>query len=146
MFAKGDKQKDKKQNIGAHAISMLSEGCAFRGKMLLRGEVRLGGAVEGEIVSEHDLIIERSADIRANIDGHNIQVCGSVCGNINARGILILAPSSNVSGNITTTNLIVENGAILHGNVAIDDLAPSSETNRDGGSKGKGQTVTKAAS
>ncbi|RPH39650.1 MAG: polymer-forming cytoskeletal protein [Burkholderiales bacterium] len=146
MFAKGDKQKDKKQNIGAHAISMLSEGCAFRGKMLLRGEVRLGGAVEGEIVSEHDLIIERSADIRANIDGHNIQVCGSVCGNINARGILILAPSSNVSGNITTTNLIVENGAILHGNVAIDELEPSSETIRDDAGKSNGAKVTRAAS
>lgn len=146
MFAKGENKKDKKQSIGAHAISMLSEGCAFRGKMLLRGEVRLGGSVEGEIVSEHDLIIERSADIRANIDGHNIQVCGSVCGNINARGILILAPSSNVSGNITTTNLIVENGAIMHGNVAIDELAPNSETNTSASGEHKSSAVTKAAS
>ncbi len=131
MFAKGNKQKEKKQSVGSHAISMLSEGCSFRGKMLLRGEVRLGGAVEGEIISEHDLIIERSAEIRAHIDGHNIQVCGTVSGNINARGILILTPSANVTGNITTTNLIVENGAVMHGTVSIDQLEPQEENRQE---------------
>jgi cytoskeletal protein CcmA (bactofilin family) len=131
VFAKGNKQKDKRQSVGAHAISMLGEGCSFRGKMFLRGEVRLGGSIEGEIISEHDLIIEQSADIRAHIDGYNIQVCGHVTGNINSRGILILTPSANVTGNITTANLIVESGAVMHGTVSIDQLEPQEEKRQE---------------
>ncbi len=121
MFAKTQGQKNRKSGISTRPISMLAEGCVFKGKMFLRGEVRLGGHVEGQIVADDDLIIEESAVIEADILGVNIQVAGQIKGNIKAHGVLILTPAARMTGNIQTPHLIIEDGAVLHGNVSIDE-------------------------
>ncbi len=130
MFAKATGQKQKKSNMNTRPISMLAEGCSFKGKMFLRGEVRLGGHVEGTIVADDDLIVEESATINADINGVNIQVSGQINGNIKTQGILILTPTARMTGNIHTPHLVIEDGAVLHGNVSIEeDNTKSKETN-----------------
>jgi cytoskeletal protein CcmA (bactofilin family) len=107
---------------------MLAEGTSFKGKMFFRGEVRLGGHVEGHIVSDDDLIIEESAVIEADIHGMNVQVSGQIKGNIKTQGVLILTPTARMTGNIQTPHLVVEDGAVLHGNVSIEEEPVAQET------------------
>lgn len=128
MFTKTLNTKQKKISISTRPISMLAEGCSFKGKIFLRGEVRLGGHIEGQIVAEDDLILEESAVIDADIHGINVQISGQVNGNVVTQGILILTPTARMNGNIQTPHLIIEDGAILHGNVSIDETGETSKT------------------
>lgn len=128
MFTKTLNTKQKKIGISTRPISMLAEGCSFKGKIFLRGEVRLGGHIEGQIVAEDDLILEESAVIDADIHGINVQISGQVNGNVVTQGILILTPTARMNGNIQTPHLIIEDGAILHGNVSIDETGETSKT------------------
>ncbi len=127
MFAKPQGPKHKRTSISTRPISMLAEGTSFKGKMFFRGEVRLGGHVEGHIVSDDDLIIEESALIEADIQGVNVQVSGQVKGNIKTQGVLILTPTARMTGNIQTPHLVIEDGAVLHGNVSIDEETSAQE-------------------
>ena len=96
-------------------ITVLTEGCFFKGKLLCSGTSHVGGKVEGEIFSHGLLIIEQGADIKADINGEIIKVYGRVTGNINVKEKVELYNSSIVQGKIITPNLIVEEGAIIDG-------------------------------
>jgi cytoskeletal protein CcmA (bactofilin family) len=48
------------------AITILTPGCHFTGKLYCHGSSRIGGKVDGEIVSEGVLIIEEEAQINAD--------------------------------------------------------------------------------
>ena len=49
------------------AVTILTSGCHFSGKLYCRGSTRIGGKIDGEIVSEGLLIIEEEAQINANV-------------------------------------------------------------------------------
>jgi cytoskeletal protein CcmA (bactofilin family) len=118
VFAKNAQPEGQKRRGGA-GISMLGEGCSFRGKMLLRGETRLGGHLEGLVLSDCMLIIEETAEIKADIQGVNIQIAGNVEGDIHATGVISVTPKARIRGSIDTPRLIVEDGAVISGRVDI---------------------------
>ena len=49
------------------AVTILTSGCHFSGKLYCRGSSRIGGRIEGEIVSEGLLIVEEEALITAEV-------------------------------------------------------------------------------
>ena len=54
----------KKEQGRDYAVTILTGGCHFSGKMFCRGSTRVGGKVDGEIVSEGLLIVEQEAVAR----------------------------------------------------------------------------------
>ncbi len=99
-------------------LSMLSSGCRFEGRVCLRGDARVGGEVQGTIVSSALLIVEQNAVIRGDIKGKNVLVNGRVEGNILATDALRLSPSSVVIGDLSAKRLIVEDGACIDGRIS----------------------------
>lgn len=97
---------------------MLASGCRFQGKIFLHGDARIGGEVEGTVVSSAFLTIEQSAVIRGDINGTNVLLNGRVEGNIVASDVLRLSPSSVVTGDLCAKRLIVEDGARIDGHVS----------------------------
>src|SRR5262245_2268512 len=51
----------------ANAVTILTTGCHFSGKLYCRGASRIGGKIDGQIVSEGLLIVEEEAVITAEI-------------------------------------------------------------------------------
>lgn len=104
-------------------ISMLGDGCSFEGKMFLQGESRIGGKVQGSVISEGSLTIEESAHIEGDVIGMRIQLCGAVNGTVRASELLTLAPSARVRGQVFAERLIVEEGAKIDARVASLEAA-----------------------
>lgn len=102
-------------------FSLLGSQTFFQGKVILKGEARLAGHVEGTIISEDVLIIEESALIKGEIHGVIIEVSGVFEGNLRAAELLRLTPSARVEGDITAYKLIVEEGAKLLGKLSCLD-------------------------
>ena len=96
---------------------MLSRGCRFSGKIFLHGDARIGGEVEGTVVSTAHLTVEHTAIIRGDINGTNVLLNGKVNGNVTASDILRLSPTSVITGDLTAKRLIVEDGASINGRV-----------------------------
>lgn len=102
------------------AVTILTSGCHFNGKLYCRGSSRIGGRIEGEIVSEGLLIIEEAAVIMAEIHADEAIIQGTVKGKLKATGRVELAATSRFEGDISTPSLMVAEGAQFNGRSFMD--------------------------
>ena len=104
-----------------------------------RGASRLGAnlRVKGEVIGSEDLVIEgtfeglvqlddgnltiaRTAKVTADIVAAEIVVSGEVKGNVRAKERIRLKTDGSVTGDLTTPEILIEDGALFKGSVEID--------------------------
>lgn len=127
------KQVKKEQNKD-YAVTILTGGCHFSGKMFCRGSTRVGGKVDGEIISEGLLIIEEEAVVSADIECDEIVLQGKVTGTIKAKQRVEMSRTCDFSGSLQTPSLVVEEGASFTGN---SQMGVSRTESLDSGKKGR---------
>ncbi len=108
-------------------FSFLNEQTYFNGKLVLKGEARISGQVEGIITSEDLLIIEDGANIKGQIHGNNIEICGCFEGSVTATDTLKISSTANVNAEVTAARLIVEEGAKIKGQINYIEVKNISE-------------------
>ncbi len=109
------KQQPKKPVGRDTTVTILTSGCQFSGKLFCRGATRIGGKVEGQIISEGLLIVEEDAVINAEIKADEVIIQGQVLGKLTATGRVELTTTSQFEGDIATPSLIVREGAQFNG-------------------------------
>ena len=97
------------------AVTILTAGCHFSGKLYCRGSTRVGGTIEGEIVSEGVLIVEENAHLSANIQAEEIIIQGRVEGKLEAGVRVELAASAMFLGDIVSPVIVMKEGAQFSG-------------------------------
>ncbi len=97
------------------AVTILTSGCHFTGKLYCRGSTRIGGKIEGEIISEGLLIIEEGAFIAAQITAEEVVVQGVIKGRLKAKTRVELAATCRFEGDLLTPTLVVNEGAHFNG-------------------------------
>jgi cytoskeletal protein CcmA (bactofilin family) len=107
------------------AVTILTSGCHFTGKLYTRGSSRIGGRIEGEIVSEGLLIIEEEAVIQAHVKAEEAIIQGRVIGTLESTGRVELSASSHFEGDIITPSLIVHEGAQFNGRATMKPATPA---------------------
>lgn len=120
------KKQNKRRGASFHesAVTILTPGCHFNGKLYCRGSSRIGGKVEGEIVSEGVLIIEEEATINAAVKADEVIIQGKVCGRLHATGRVELTQSSQFEGDIITPSLVICEGAQFNGHTTMSVAEP----------------------
>ncbi len=103
----------------ANAVTILTSGCHFNGKLYCRGATRIAGRIEGQLISEGLLIIEDEAIITAEIKADEVIIQGRVEGRLTATGRVELAGNSQFVGDILTPLLIIREGAQFNGNASM---------------------------
>ena len=93
--------------------------------------LRINGKFEGTLDTKGKLIVGNKADINANIIGENISVAGSITGNIKATKILQLDATARLMGDVETPRLVIEEGAIINGNVQMTGSGSSTLSRGD---------------
>ncbi|MDD9951967.1 MAG: polymer-forming cytoskeletal protein [Zetaproteobacteria bacterium] len=102
--------------VGDSGVTILTPGCHFKGKLHCRGASRIGGKIEGEVISEGLLIIEEEAEIKAKITADEAIVQGKVLGSLVSYKRVKLTETCVFQGDIQTPSLVVNDGAIFNGN------------------------------
>jgi cytoskeletal protein CcmA (bactofilin family) len=93
----------------------LQEGVAIRGDLHAKGDVRLDGEVDGKVIVGGKLTIGPSGSVRADVEGGEIVVMGTVQGTVRARLRLELHKGARLVGDISTPVLVIEEGVYFHG-------------------------------
>jgi cytoskeletal protein CcmA (bactofilin family) len=98
----------------------ISRGVEVSGDVLFADALQVDGKVNGKVMSESgSLIIEQTGDIHADIDVGVCVIRGSLHGNLNARARVEIYKTARVQGDISTPVLLVEEGAVLSGAIAM---------------------------
>jgi len=92
--------------------------------------LKIHGRFMGKLDTRGTLTIGPNAQVEANIIGESVIIAGKVKGNVIAKRMLVMMPTSVLHGDISTPKLNIVEGAIFQGRchmledvLTIDDLA-----------------------
>lgn len=99
-----------------NTVSRLAAGTIFKGEITSPNDIRIDGTFEGKVNSEGRVVIGEDAVINGDIDCTNLDMLGTIEGNVYVRDTLSLKAGCKVNGNIQTRRLWVELGSSFNGN------------------------------
>ena len=109
--------------------TLIGNGTTFRGEISATKSLRIDGTLIGNIKEAANVIVGENAQVKGNICANYVVVDGVVEGNITATESIELLPKSKVTGDITTTVLSINEGAICKGkSVMIEKEENAEET------------------
>jgi cytoskeletal protein CcmA (bactofilin family) len=115
--------------------AFIDQGSNFEGKLSFKDTVRIDGGFKGEITSENTLIVGESGEVEATIASKTVVVSGSVMGNISATEQVVLHKSARLDGDIETPSIVIEQGALFNGRLAMGKSGSNSLKSIPGGGK-----------
>jgi cytoskeletal protein CcmA (bactofilin family) len=122
----------------AAAINLVSSGTDITGDVKSSGDLRIDGTLNGNLNTKGKVVIGPTGRVNGEVICKNSEVSGTVEGKITVHQLLILKVSSKIFGDIVTSKLSIEPGAIFSGNCKMSD----NETN---GGAGKGKEPEKTS-
>jgi cytoskeletal protein CcmA (bactofilin family) len=102
-------------------------GASLRVKGEISGteDLLIDGPVEGSIhLNDRKLTVGKTAKVTADINARDVVVYGYVKGNVHAKGRVEIKKDGYVVGNLTTAQIMIEDGADFKGTIEIDRSAP----------------------
>jgi len=107
--------------------SIIGEDASFSGEFVLQGSLRIDGEFTGKIVSKGKVIVGPHGHVKTNIKARQVVVAGKVDGNIYALESVRLLENANVTGDIISSNLLLDEGVIFEGRANIRKLLNEEE-------------------
>lgn len=133
VTGRSGRQRGAAGNAAAGSI-VLGPNDSLNGSLRTESGVTIHGSVEGEIFAGGDVVVEASATVTASIEARNIDIRGTVRGNVTSAKRLSLGGSGTLQGDASAARLVVEGGATLNGSISMnkdkdvdlsEDLAPA---------------------
>ena len=121
----------------AAAINLVSSGTDITGDVKSSGDLRIDGTLNGNLNTKGKVVIGPTGRVNGEVICKNSEVSGTVEGKITVHQLLILKVSSKIFGDIVTSKLSIEPGAIFSGNCKMSD-------NDSNGGPGKGKESEKS--
>jgi len=97
---------------------LLAVGAEFTGLLALAGPARVEGLLRGEVIGPGPLWIGPRANVEARIETDELNVSGTLKGEIRASRRVVLGATARVRGELYTPSLALTEGAVLEGRCA----------------------------
>jgi len=105
----------KNNDYDANSINTIGAGTTITGDIVSDGDFRIVGKLIGTIHSKGKVVIGKNGLVEGEIICKNADISGKVKGNIKVEELLSLSATSTIEGEITTSRLGIEAGAIFTG-------------------------------
>jgi cytoskeletal protein CcmA (bactofilin family) len=114
----------------ARNLACLGPSIVVKGEITSEEDLQIDGKVIGNIsLRGHRLTVGRTAELDSEINAREIIVYGSASGNLRARDRVEIKKDGQVTGDITTARISVEDGAYFKGHIEIERAqAPAKES------------------
>jgi cytoskeletal protein CcmA (bactofilin family) len=122
-----EKGTDAMRPVGAAAdcaTAWLGSSLHVKGEIFGNEDLLIDGSVEGLVqLDERKLTVGAAAKLTADINARDVVVYGYVKGNVRAKGRVEIKKDGSVIGNLTTAQIMIEDGADFKGSIEIDRSA-----------------------
>lgn len=110
--------------VDSHAGKAIGKNVVVKGQITSREDLIIEGEVEGTIeMVDHRLTIASTAKLQAKISARQVEVRGSVEGQVDAGDKVIVRNGAQFVGDIRSASMVVEDGAFLKGSVDLSRQA-----------------------
>ena len=111
-----------RQESSGSSINLIGTGTVIEGDVRSNGDIRIDGAVHGNVYSKAKVVVGNTGFVEGNINCQNADVSGTVKGKSIVNELLFLKASSKMNGDIVTGKLVVEVGATFTGSCNMGPL------------------------
>jgi cytoskeletal protein CcmA (bactofilin family) len=126
--------------------SQLGANLYMKGEVTGSEDLVIEGTFEGLVqLDEGNLTIAATARVTADIAAVEIVVFGSVKGNVRAKKRITIKENGSVTGDLTTQEILIEDGAIFKGSIEIDKSVEKGTQQSDFSQLASTSTPPKAA-
>jgi cytoskeletal protein CcmA (bactofilin family) len=110
------KNKEKNNALpGQAVINLIGVGTQIQGDIQCNGDIRIDGEVIGNVTVGQKLVVGATGSIKGNVVASEVSVSGTILGNIQAENATILMGKSVVNGDISTAQIVIEQGGSFNG-------------------------------
>lgn len=113
----------------SEAETHIGPSVKMEGNFTGEGDVVIEGVLVGQLSTKGDLRVGPQASIDAELRSKNATIAGKIKGNITVTNSLKLTSTANISGDVKTLSLLVEDGAVINGKLTMS----RDKTPRDNG-------------
>jgi cytoskeletal protein CcmA (bactofilin family) len=96
-------------------INLISSGTDITGDIKSNGDIRIDGTLKGNLSTKGKVVIGPTGKVIGEVICKNSEVSGVIEGKINVGQLLNLKASSRILGDISTSKLSIEPGALFTG-------------------------------
>jgi len=105
-------------------MARLGSTMHVKGEISGNEDLYIDGTVEGLVhLDERKLTVGATAKLTADVIAGGVIVYGSVKGNVRAKGKIEIKKDGSVNGDLTTAQIIIEDGAYFKGSIEIEKSA-----------------------
>jgi cytoskeletal protein CcmA (bactofilin family) len=119
------------------AKAFLGRSVSLKGQILSRENLAIEGEVEGTIeMVEHRLTIGAEGNVRANVKAREIELFGSMQGNIEVVEKVFIRKGAKFVGDIHCGGIVIEDGAYIKAGIELS-RQPGDEKHSANGANGR---------
>ncbi len=97
--------------------TVIGSSIVISGDISSDADMVIEGSVNGRVQIKGDLYVGSTAVVEADIDTRNVEIAGSVQGNISARQKVEIATGGRAIGDVRAERILIADGAVFKGNV-----------------------------
>ncbi|HEY8491686.1 MAG TPA: polymer-forming cytoskeletal protein [Dehalococcoidia bacterium] len=99
--------------VTPETVTLVSKGARWEGKLSSEGDIRVEGALNGEIETDGTVFLAEQAKVRGTINARNVLIAGEVEGEIFCKERLEVLPGGSARGQINTNLVVIHEGAFV---------------------------------
>ena len=103
------------KNQTGGTFSVIGAGTVVTGNIKTEGSIRVDGKIVGNLVTQSDAAVGLNGVVEGSVDARNITIAGKVLGTLTALQKLVLESHSVLKGDLRTSRLVVDEGAVFDG-------------------------------
>lgn len=123
--------KNTTQEVQSNTVNLIGSGTTIKGEVNSDGDIRIDGTLIGTINSKGKLVVGKSGKVDGEVNCKNADFSGDVKAKVNVTELLSLKASTKLRGDVVTSKLAVEPGAIFTGSCKMsnENEKPNVSTN-----------------
>jgi cytoskeletal protein CcmA (bactofilin family) len=99
--------------------TIIGPGTHIEGGLRARDDLQVHGKVDGNIVGEGAVLLAAGAEVGGDVTGAEVTIGCALRHTVYASRSVHLLPTAEVYGDVTAPRIVVDDGAVLEGNVKI---------------------------
>jgi cytoskeletal protein CcmA (bactofilin family) len=122
-------------------VSVVGKGARLEGKVAISGSLQVEGHIKGEIKADGDVELLPQGQVEGDIEGQNVRVAGKLVGHVIATNKAHVARGGRVEGDITSSALVIEEGALFNGSSIMGDKGREESPRTKPAPKGRHEAI-----
>jgi cytoskeletal protein CcmA (bactofilin family) len=113
--------------------AVIGKGVLVKGQIQSREDLTIEGEVQGSIeISGHRLTIDGQGRVQADIKARNVEVQGSIVGQVEAIDKVLIRKGAKFVGDIRSGGIVIEDGGYIKGKVDLAQRGGKTAVNGSG--------------